>query len=447
MRDSKVRDMTSGSPGKLIMLFALPLMVGNVCQQLYTMVDTMVVGRVAGVQALAALGAVEWVMWMVLGISTGITQGFSILIAQYYGAKNWSGLKKAVARSYILTAVVAVIVLAVSQCAAQGLLLFLNTPEDIIGMSLLYLRIVFCGIPVIAAYNVFASVLRAMGNSRSPLTAMIIAAGINVVLDLLFVAGFRWGVAGAAAATVIAQAFSAFYCFMVVRRIELVQLKREDFAAVQGLNAKLLKLGAPVVFQNVIISVGGLVVQYVVNGYGFLFVAGFTATNKLYGVLEMAAISYGYAIVTYVGQNLGANKIQRIKKGVRASAFIAFGTAGVISCVMLVAGKSILSLFISGSPEQTQQVLAIAYRYLFIMACWLWILYFLYVYRSALQGLGDTMIPMVSGIVEFIMRIGVALLLPGLIGDSGIFYAEVTAWTGAAVLLAFSYYRRLRKMR
>ena len=216
---------------------------------------------------------------------------------------------------------------------------------------------------------------------------------------------------------------------------------------VQGLNAKLLKLGAPVVIQNVIISVGGLVVQYVVNGYGFLFVAGFTATNKLYGVLEMAAISYGYAIVTYVGQNLGANKIQRIKKGVRASAFIAFGTAGVISCVMLLAGKSILSLFISGSPEQTQQVLAIAYRYLFIMACWLWILYFLYVYRSALQGLGDTMIPMVSGIVEFIMRIGVALLLPGLIGDSGIFYAEVTAWTGAAVLLAFSYYRRLRKMR
>ena len=441
---SKVQDMTSGSPARLIMLFAIPLMLGNIFQQLYTMVDTIVVGQIVGVQALAALGAVEWVMWLVLGVASGMTQGFSILIAQDYGAREIKGLKKALAHSYILTAILATAVLVVSQAGAYGLLRFLNTPENIIGMSMSYLRVVFCGIPMIAAYNIFASALRAMGNSKTPLTAMILAAIINVVLDILFVAQFHMGVAGAAAATVIAQSFSAVYCFLVLRKINIVKLEKSHFSKDVILDKKLLKLGTPIVFQNVIIAVGGLVVQYVVNGYGFLFVAGFTATNKLYGLLEMAAISYGYAIVTYVGQNLGAKRPDRIKKGVRASAVIAAITSAVISVVMIFWGKTILSLFISGDPKQTQQVLEIAYHYLFIMACFLWILYFLYVYRSALQGLGDTVIPMMSGVAEFVMRVGVALLLPLAMGENGIFYAEITAWTGAAVLLAVNYYRRVK---
>ena len=443
---SKVQDMTSGSPARLIMLFAIPLMLGNIFQQLYTMVDTIVVGQIVGVQALAALGAVEWVMWLVLGVASGMTQGFSILIAQYYGAREIKDLKKALAHSYILTAILAAAVLVVSQAGAYGLLRFLNTPENIIGMSMSYLRVVFCGIPMIAAYNIFASALRAMGNSKTPLTAMILAAIINVVLDILFVAQFHMGVAGAAAATVIAQSFSAVYCFLVLRKINIVKLEKSHFSKDVILDKKLLKLGTPIVFQNVIIAVGGLVVQYVVNGYGFLFVAGFTATNKLYGLLEMAAISYGYAIVTYVGQNLGAKRPDRIKKGVRASAVIAAITSAVISGVMILWGKTILSLFISGDPKQTQQVLEIAYRYLFIMACFLWILYFLYVYRSALQGLGDTVIPMMSGVAEFVMRVGVALLLSLAMGENGIFYAEITAWTGAAVLLAVNYYRRVKTL-
>ena len=277
---------------------------------------------------------------------------------------------------------------------------------------------------LVAAYNIFASVLRALGNSRTPLIAMLIASVINVVLDLVFVAGLHWGVAGAALATVTAQAFSALYCFVVVKKIDIVHTSRSDFEHVPGLNRKLLGLGAPILFQDVIISVGGLAVQFVINGYGFLFVAGFTATNKLYGVLEMAAISYGYAVVSYVGQNLGAGKIGRIKKGVHSSAFLAFLTSAFISIMMFLFGKTLLSMFISGDPAQTEQVLAIAWHYLSIMASCLCILYFLYVYRSALQGLGNTMIPMLSGVVEFFVRVGVALLLPKLVGQNGIFYAE-----------------------
>ena len=444
---AKVRDMTKGNPGRLILMFAVPLMVGNVFQQLYTMVDTVVVGQVAGVQALAALGAVEWIMWMVLGVSSGITQGFAILMAQDYGARKWKQLKKTVAHSYVLTAITAVLLFLTSQIFAHWILSFLNTPDNIIGMSLLYLRIVFCGIPVVAAYNVFAGVLRSLGNSRTPLVAMVIAAGINIVLDLVFVAGLHMGVAGAVLATVIAQCFSALYCFIIVRKIEIVHITKEDFRTVPGLNRKLLSLGTPILFQDVIISVGGLAVQFVVNGYGFLFVAGFTATNKLYGILEMAAISYGYAIVTYVGQNLGAGQITRIKKGVHISGFLAFLTSAFISVMMFIFGKHILRMFISGDPAQTEQVLGIAWHYLSIMASVLCILYFLYVYRSALQGLGDTMIPMLSGVVEFFIRVGVALLLPKVMGQNGIFYAEITAWTGAAVLLAVSYYIRIRKFR
>ena len=444
---AKVRDMTKGNPGRLILMFAVPLMIGNVFQQLYTMVDTVVVGQVAGVQALAALGAVEWIMWMVLGVSSGITQGFAILMAQDYGAQKWKQLKKTVAHSYVLTAITAVLLFLTSQIFAHWILSFLNTPDNIIEMSLLYLRIVFCGIPVVAAYNVFAGVLRSLGNSRTPLVAMVIAAGINIILDLVFVAGMHMGVAGAALATVIAQCFSALYCFIIVRKIEIVRITREDFGTVTGLNRKLLSLGTPILFQDVIISVGGLAVQFVVNGYGFLFVAGFTATNKLYGILEMAAISYGYAIVTYVGQNLGAGQITRIKKGVHVSGFLAFLTSAFISVMMFLFGKHILRMFISGDPAQTEQVLGIAWHYLSIMASVLCILYFLYVYRSALQGLGDTMIPMLSGVVEFFIRVGVALLLPKVMGQNGIFYAEIAAWTGAAVLLAISYYIRIRKFR
>lgn len=442
---SSVKNMTGGTPGKLILLFAVPLMLGNVFQQLYTMVDTMIVGQVVGVNALAAVGAADWLVWLVFGIVTGMTQGFSILISQFYGAERWEDLKKTIAVSYMLTAVIAVLVVLVSQITVYQVLVFLNTPEEVLPISMKYIRIIFSGIPIVAAYNVLAAILRALGNSKTPLIAMIVAAIVNIVLDILFVAQFHWGVAGAAIATLIAQAVSALYCYMVLRKIEVIHLEKSHFSMDWTVSGKLIKLGTPLAFQNIIISVGGLVVQSVVNGFGVLFVAGFTATNKMYGILESAAISYGYAITTYVGQNLGAGLYGRIKKGVRQGALMAIVTSLVISVAMIIFGKGILSLFISGTSEETEMVMKIAYQYLFIMACMLWVLYLLYVYRSALQGLGNTVVPLASGIAEFFMRVGAALVLPLFIGSNGIFYAEISAWTGAAVLLMVSYYVIIKK--
>ena len=252
------KDMTAGSPGKLIITFAIPMMLGNIFQQLYTMADTMIVGQVVGVKALAAVGAGDWLVWLVLGIMTGITQGFSILVSQYYGAREKENLKCAVAKSYIMTAVLSVVVLAVSEGTVYHVLLFLQTPDNVIDLTMLYLRLIFAGIPIIAAYNIFAAILRALGNSRSPLIAMTVAAVINVGLDLLFVAVFGWGIAGAAVATVIAQGFSALYCLIVLRKIPDIRLEKKDFYRQPSMSLRLLELAVPLAIQNVIISVGGL---------------------------------------------------------------------------------------------------------------------------------------------------------------------------------------------
>ena len=332
----RIRNMTQGSPLRLIITFALPLMAGNVFQQLYTVVDTAVVGQVVGVGALASLGAADWLNWMVLGIIQGLTQGFSILMAQNFGAEDHRGLSRSIGTSVTLCVISAAVLLLGSQLAAEPVLRLLNTPADIMDGALLYLRIVFGGIPVIMAYNLLASILRALGDSKTPLYAMIVAALINVVLDLLFVMGFHWGIAGAAAATVIAQFFSSVYCFRNVRRITIIRLEKGDLKPTRELTGILMKLASPIALQNAIISVGGMVVQAVINRYGMLFIAGFTATNKLYGILEIAATSYGYAVTSYVGQNLGGGLVGRIKQGMRAATLVALGTSAVIAGACLL---------------------------------------------------------------------------------------------------------------
>lgn len=442
----RIRSMTEGSPTRLLVSFALPLMAGNVFQQLYTVVDTAVVGQFVGVKALAALGASDWLNWMVLSIVQGFAQGFSILMAQHFGAGDNRGLSRSVGASVTLCAVISAVTLLLSQLAAKPILQILNTPDDIMGDSLLYLRIIFGGIPVITAYNLLAAVLRALGDSKTPLYAMIVAALINVGLDILFVVGFHWGVAGAAAATVIAQVFSGVYCFFNVRKITILKLTRSDFKLTKNITAALMKLGSPVALQNGIISLGGMVVQSVINKYGMLFIAGFTATNKLYGILEIAATSYGYAVTSYVGQNLGGGLIKRIKKGMTSATVIALVTSAVIAGFMLAFGKLFLGLFISGTPEEVDASMKIAYHYLAVMSLCLPILYMLHIYRSALMGLGDTVIPMCSGFIELSMRIAIAMLLPIVMGEDGIYYAEVGAWLGAAILLVLSYFVRMHRL-
>ena len=443
---AKTKDMTQGAPLGLILTFALPLMLGNIFQQFYTVVDTMVVGQVLGVGALAAVGAADWTNWMMLGIIQGFTQGFSIRIAQDFGAGNTQRIRKDITASVILAIILAGVLLIVGQAFLKPLLHIMQTPDGVIGGATMYLRIMFAGIPIVMAYNMLASILRAFGDSKSPLYAMIIAGIINIVLDIIFVAFCNMGIAGAAIATLIAQCCSALYCLFALKKIKISKLEHKDWKIDKELCLNLMKLGFPMAFQNAIIAIGGMILQSVVNGFGVLFIAGFTATNKLYGILEVAATSYGYAMVTYTGQNLGAGKIDRVKRGLRAAVIVAAFTSAIISICMLVFGKNILGLFISGTPEEITETIEIAYRYLSIMSYWLLVLYFLHIYRSTLQGLGDTVLPMASGIAEFVMRTMSAIFLPTLIGADGIFYAEILAWLGADVILITAYYVRIHRL-
>jgi len=437
-------DLTTGKPARLLLLFSLPLMAGNIFQQLYTVVDTAVVGKVLGVDTLAALGTVDWLNWLTLGVIQGFTQGFGILMAQNFGANRYQQLRQAVVNAVFLSVICAAVLTGVSEGTVVFVLRLLHTPEEVLPISIAYLRIIFGGIPVVTAYNLSACILRALGDGKTPLYAMTLASLVNIGLDFLFVMGFHWGVRGAAAATVIAQLLSAVYCVHKIRQIEILRISREDGGLAGRLCARLMTLGAPMAFQNIVISIGGMIVQTVVNDFGVVFIAGFTATNKLYGLLETAATSYGYAMVTYAGQNLGAGKKERISSGMRAGLAISMATSLLIAGLMLCFGRVVLSCFIAEQGAGSGQALDIAYKYLAIMSVCLPVLYLLHITRSCIQGMGNTVLPMVSGMAEFVMRTGCALLLPMAMGSDGIFYAEVLAWIGADLVLVPSYFAAKR---
>lgn len=442
----KTRDMTQGKPAGIIVSFALPLMLGNVFQQMYTVMDSVIVGRGVGVEALAALGTSDWLSFTAMGGITGIAQGFSVLIAQYFGAKDEKGMKKAIAMSVWTGAGITFLLMALFLGNLTRLLQLLRVPDNIWEDAYHYLFILLVGLVATAFYNISSGILRAMGDSQTPLRAMVIASVTNIVLDLWFVMGFHWGVEGAAIATVTAQFCSGGICTWQLGRYGVWEIERKDWKWDWELVKRLLGLGLPVAFQNVIIGFGGIVIQYVINGFGFLYVAGFTATNKLYGLFELAAVSFGYATSSFVGQNLGAKKYGRIKEGVTTSAKISVVIAIIVGGILLIFGRSILQIFIAKDAAQAGEVLNIAYEYLAVMGATLVILYLLHIYRSALQGMGDTVIPMFSGIAELIMRITIALTLPRFIGKQGIYYAETGAWLGAAILLVAAYYWRICKL-
>ena len=441
----KTRDMTSGKPAGIIVSFALPLMLGNVFQQLYTVMDSVIVGRGVGVEALAALGTSDWLSFTAMGGITGVAQGFSVLIAQCFGAKDEKRLKKAVAMSVWTGSLITLLIMALFIGNLSRLLGLLRVPDNIRQPAHNYLLILMFGLVATALYNICSGILRAMGDSQAPLRAMIGASAVNIILDLIFVLVFHWGVEGAALGTVLAQVCSGAICFWQLKKYGIWNIEKADWKWDWEMAGHLLGLGIPVAFQNVIIGFGGIVIQYVINGFGLLYVAGFTATNKLYGLLELAAVSFGYATSSFVGQNLGAGEYGRIKEGVRASAKISIGIAVAIGAVLLLFGRSILKIFISPEASNASEVLTIAYNYLAVMGATLIILYLLHIYRSALQGMGDTLIPMCSGIAELVMRILIALLLPLIIGKEGIYFAETGAWLGAMVILIGAYRKRIRR--
>lgn len=457
--------LTEGSPGKQIFRFALPLMFGNIFQQFYTFADTMIVGQRLGMTALAALGGTEWLTFLVFGAIQGLTGGFGILIARHFGGRNYGKMRCAVQNAGALCLVLTLLFLLAGEASAEALLRMIGTPAKVQEMAALYLRLLYAGIPLTFAYHMGAAILRAWGDSRTPFLAIAAAGIVNIFLDLYFVMIRDRGIGGAAFATLLAQAFAAGYCIKaVLRRWKGMheEMAEENACgepgsicgaeeAPEGKTARnwmdfsmakeQLCLGIPLALQGAVTALGGLVVQSAVNSFGVVFVAGYTAANKLYGLLEMAASSYGHAVVSFVSQNLGAGRGDRIRQGMRSAAILGCLTALFMSCIMLFAGKNILLCFLSGEEAMAAQSLEAGRQFLTVLSAFFPFLYLLYILRAGISGLGNGVIPMASSGIQLLMRIGCALLLTRRIGYAGLFWGEVFAWLGADLLL-FLFWRK-----
>ncbi|EHF00405.1 hypothetical protein HMPREF9469_00583 [ [[Clostridium] citroniae WAL-17108] len=439
--------MTEGSPAKLILSFSLPLMAANLGQQLYMIVDTMIVGKGVGVEALASVGATDWSYWLALWVIQAMTQGFAISISQHFGEGNQSRIKKTVAMSIWLCLGIGVVLTVSGLVFARFLLRILQTPDPIFQGALSYLMILYAGILVVMAYNMAAAILRSLGDGKTPLIAIVIAAITNILLDLLFVLVFRWGVAGAAFATVLAQLLAFIYCLLVMRKIDLLKMERKDWKPESSIIKRQCGLGIPLALQHVLIAIGGMILQSSINRHGFVFIAGFTATNKIYGLLESSAISLGYAVTTYTAQNYGAGRYDRIRNGLKSSVLIAAAMSVCVSAAMIAGGRAVLGLFIDSTSSSAAEVLEISYHYLFIMSCLLSSLYLLYAFRNTLQGLGNTVAPFLSGVMEFFARVSVAVYFSRLWGTEAIFFAEPCAWAAATLVLVTVCVRQVGKLR
>jgi len=427
------------------MRFAAPLMLGGICQLLYTTVDSAVVGRLIGVDAFAAVGAASFLSWLAYEIIQGLVQGYGVLFAQLFGRKDDAALRKAAAMAAVLSAGICCVLTAVGLACTGPVLRLMGTPAEIFPDALIYARWAFGSAAIMLANRLCIALLLAHGNSRAPVTANIGSSVVNIALDLLLIGLFHWGVAGAAAATAAAQLGSFGYCFMQLRRISHLRLRRGDFAFDSALTRELLRLGGPMALRSGVCAVGGLFVQAAINRHGTLFVAGMAAAEKFFGLLSLSGSAFEGAFATYSAQNYGAGQMGRLKDGLRCSIRLCMAGAACTALVVLIFGRNLIGLLVAGEPEAVMQVVQGGYRCLVILALTMPLMFLLCLYRSGLQGMGNSLVPTISGFVELGLRIVCVTLLSGPFGRYAIYFSSPLGWLGAMLLLGASYRRTFQK--
>lgn len=438
------KDLTQGSPIKLILLFALPMLMGNVFQQFYSMADTIVVGQYIGVQALAAVGATGGITFFVLGFMMGLANGFSIIVAQRFGSKDEKGVRKAVGNIVVLSIIFGIIVTIFSVLGSRLILELLNTPEDIINYSYNYLVVIFGGLLATMAYNLIAAILRALGDSKTPLIFLIVAAVLNVILDIVFITAFGMHVEGTAYATIISQAFSFVLCFFYTKkRYPILHLSRDDLRLDFGLCRQLLKIAIPGALSSSITAFGVMIIQGTINQLGSDYVAAYTAGTKVDQFFTMPTMTLGMAMATFAGQNMGAGKIDRIKKGLKQTFFVSVGYSLLGGVALVTFGEFFVRLFVS---DATGVVMDAAMQYLRVIAMFCWALALIFLFRNTIQGLGNGFVPMLTGFIELVMRVLAAMILSKVIGFTGICLANPIAWLAGDLLLIVSYRLTIKKI-
>ncbi len=437
-------DMTKGSPWRLIIRFIIPIILGNLFQQLYSLVDTVIVGRFVGVQALAAVGATGTISFLILGFLQGLTTGFTVMTAQRFGAGDMEGMKKSVGNAAVLSVIVTVVMTAGSVLIMDWLLRVMQTPEDIMEMSRTYILIICWGMGFTVLYNLLSSILRAVGNSKVPLYFLILSAGINIVGDLVLILNFDMGVAGAAVATVASQGISGLLCLVyMIRKVPLLKLSKQHFKLDSWCVRNQLMVGIPMALQFSITAVGTIMVQVALNMLGSTIIAAYTAACKVEQLVTQVFMALGMTMATYCGQNRGINDLDRIKKGSRIALLMSTVYGVVIYVAVLAALPAIIGLFVSGDVTD---VLGYARIYMQINGAFFIPLGMIFIYRNVMQGCGYALMPMLGGVVELIARGVSAIAAASVMSYAGVCAANASAWLLAGIFLFIAYLFTMKKM-
>ncbi len=438
-------DMTMGKPFKMILNFTIPVFIGNIFQQFYSMVDAIIVGKFVGTKGLAAVGATGTITFLILGFLMGLTAGFTVLTSQKFGAGKMEEMRQTVGNAAVLSAIVSAIMTAVSMLGMRALLVFMHTPADIFDDAYTYIMIICGGIFAQVLYNILASILRALGNSRTPLYFLIISAVLNIILDLVFIIVFHWGAPGAAWATVISQGISGILCLLyIVKYVPELRLKKSDWKLRGNLVKSQISVGIPMGLQFSITAIGTMMVQSALNMLGSYHVAAFTAGNKIENIFTQAYVALGTAMATYNAQNIGAGKLERVRDGFRKANIIGIGYSIITGIVLVTVGKYLSYLFIS---DNAAEVIPMVDTYLRCVGMFLIPLHFVNVLRNGIQGMGYGILPMMAGVAELAGRGVTAVIAAERMSYFGTCMASPMAWIIASALLIGMYFYVMKDMK
>ena len=437
-------DLTRGSPAKQILFFTIPLLIGNLFQQFYSMADTMIVGRTIGVEALAAGGATGSISFLIIGFSQGLTSGFAVITAQRFGAGDMDGVRKSVTSGILLGAGITVILTAVSVPLARPVLELMQTPEDILDDAHAYIAVIFAGIGASVMFNLLSNIIRALGDSRTPLLFLAAACVLNIGLDFVLILWCSMGVAGAAVATVFSQLVSGGLCLLYMfRRFPVLRLQRRDWIPERRMLLNESRVGLPMGFQMSIIAIGAMILQIALNRLGSTAIAGFIAAQKIDQLANQPMMSFGITMATYAAQNYGAGNMRRIRAGVRRCILMSVGFSIVCGGALILAAKPMAGLFVGADQPE---VLDYVQTYLLLNASLYFLLALLFIFRYTLQGLGKSLFPTIAGVAELLMRTLAALVLANIWGYAGVCLSNPIAWFGALIPLTTAYVLTIRRL-
>lgn len=432
------KNLTQGEPAKLILMFTLPLIAGNIFQQLYAFVDTLIVGRFLGVEALAAVGCTGSLMFLMLGFVIGFSTGITIYTGQRYGARDEHGVRQSAAACTILSIVVSVVLTVIGVAMCRQLLIWMQTPAEILDGAVAFISIVYGGIVMFVFLQMQTNILRALGDSRMPTVILAVALCINIILEPVAILVLEWGIPGAAIATVVSQFIGNVVCYIYIRkRVPMLHTHREDWHVSWTVLKQHLNIGLPMGFQSSIIAIGAIILQIALNNLGPTAVAAYAAAQKVDSVAMMPMMSFGLAMAAYTAQNYGAQQYERIADGVRKCTYMSVAFSVLAGILLILFGTNIMHLFVGDGQEQ---VIAYGHEYLVVNGATYWILSLLFIFRYTLQGLGQSVVPTIAGVMELLMRSAAAIFLCTAWGFLGACIANPMAWAGSCIPLAIAFW-------